>query len=71
MKIALFITLALAIDYLQAEVLDLNPLISIMADAPVLGVFVWLFALQQKQNEKLIKAIVDISTGRKRKESEE
>jgi len=46
---------------LQAELLDFNPLLQIMADAPVYGVFVWLFFLQQKQNDRLTRAIIKLS----------
>lgn len=71
MKISLLIVLALAIDFLQAELLDLNPLIQIMSDAPVLAVFVWLFAIQQKQQDKLIKAIVQMSARKPKDDDDE
>lgn len=62
MKVA-FIIPAMALSvYLQAEILDFNPLLQIMADAPVYAVFVWLFYLQQKQQERLTRAIVQLST---------
>jgi hypothetical protein len=70
MKI-LYLVPALAVSaWLQQEFLDLTPLIQIMADAPVYAIFVWLFFLQQKQNDRLTRAIIQLS-GRKSAASEE
>lgn len=70
MKITLIIPVIALSWLLQAELLDINPLIKIMTDAPVYAIFVWMFFAQQKQNDRLIGAIIQLS-GKKHKETED
>lgn len=69
----LFLIPALALSVLlQAELVpDLNPLLQIIANAPVLGIFGWIYYMQQKQNNRLIEAIVKMSTKKRGQDEDE
>ena len=58
MKFALLSILAVLAPFAQAEVLDISPIISIMADAPVLGLLLFLFMRQMNHHERITKALL-------------
>lgn len=60
MKIT-FLSISVIISaLLQAEALDISPLLSLLADAPVLGILLYLFVRQMNHHEKMTKEFLRV-----------